>query len=180
MTRKRLRNISYGVGIALIQQVIVNDSERQKKPRFGTSRGSNTARCRLTRFVPWVVLCAWLDSFALGSGAARPCESVPCRHSPPQLRGSWWQAEATTAVQRRFLESLASDSTGRNETGFVRQIHLALADSRPREAYSVSVSWLTWEDSHSHVFWGREEDALEELVVGNSTSELPRICKLAR
>lgn len=52
------------------------------------------------------------------------------------------------------------------------QLHLAFADPRgARDVYAVSVSWLTWVDAKSHVFWGRDVDALREVAAGNATRE---------
>lgn len=59
----------------------------------------------------------------------------------------------------------------RLEAAVPEQIHLALADPRPRDTYAMSVSWLTWEESSSQVFWGVEAEGLTNLVTGNFTSE---------
>lgn len=51
------------------------------------------------------------------------------------------------------------------------QVHLALADARPREKYAMSVSWLTWAETRSRVFWGRSEKRLIHEAKGEATSE---------
>lgn len=99
----------------------------------------------------------------------------------PRLRGS---AELEGAPQHQLLVAVSnnssSSSSGNNNSDASHedphptapeQIHLALADPHPREAYAIFVSWLTWEDTESQVFWGRDIDALEEVVTGNSTSK---------
>lgn len=100
----------------------------------------------------------------------------------PRLRGS---ADLESAAQRLLVNSSSNiisstdsrsnsygdDGDDRGPPTKPEQIHLALADARPRETYAMGVSWLTWADAKSQVFWGRDVAALEEVVTGNSTSE---------
>lgn len=63
----------------------------------------------------------------------------------------------------------------RAESGNVpEQIHLALADPRPRDFYAMSVSWLTWRETKSQVFGSLEAEVLGNVVTRNDTSEFCR------
>lgn len=87
-----------------------------------------------------------------------------------RLRAHSTAATAAAVVQRKHI--LAGDTQRHfNDSATPEQIHIALASVKPRETYAVSVSWVTWVDSKSQVFWGREENALTEAVTGNSTSK---------
>lgn len=140
--------------------------------------------------------CTWLltqSSLLLGALLLASCKT-PCASSDryasranftperqPRLRGS---AELEGAPQHLLLLAVSNNSSSSSSGGnnnsdandgdpptAPEQIHIALADPHPREAYAIFVSWLTWEDTESQVFWGRDIDALEEVVTGNSTSK---------
>lgn len=57
------------------------------------------------------------------------------------------------------------------DLGIPEQIHIALADPRPGDLYAMSVSWLTWGEAKSQVFWGLEAEGLDHVAIGNFTSE---------
>ncbi|CBJ32080.1 acid phosphatase/ protein serine/threonine phosphatase [Ectocarpus siliculosus] len=71
--------------------------------------------------------------------------------------------------QQRFRGTPADAG---DDPGQPEQIHLALAGG-DRDMYAMSVSWLTWEETKSQVFWSRDMDmdvhAVGEVVVGNAT-----------
>lgn len=91
------------------------------------------------------------------------------RTEATRLRAGSTTITAAAMVQQQ--QRLASDTQHPNDSATPEQIHIALASVKPRETYAVSVSWVTWVDSKSQVFWGREANALTEAVTGNSTSE---------
>lgn len=135
--------------------------------------------------------CTWLLTQSLGALLLASCDTSSAfgeryasrASSTPEhqlrLRGS---VELEGVPQRLLAvgnsnnndeSSRGSSSSDAREdiTTAPEQIHLALADAHPREVYTICVSWLTWEDTKSQVFWGRDVGALEEVVTGNSTSE---------
>lgn len=103
------------------------------------------------------------------------------RGSAADARGVLRESRVAAADDSSNNSSSNNSSTGgkgipaeREHSTLPEQIHLALADARPRETYAMSVSWLTWVDARSQVFWGREAGALNEVVTGNTTSESKR------
>lgn len=66
---------------------------------------------------------------------------------------------------------LLRGSVGGNESNVPQQVHLALADPRPRQTYAISVSWLTWTEAKSQVLWGLSESELYRYADGEATSE---------
>lgn len=138
-------------------------------------------RLKFTFFLALMLLAHDRVPFALTSSYAGR-DDAPLSTSQPRLRGT--SAMETSAMetknivgwQHRELTTGNKDSSRANNTdikhsSMPEQIHLALADARPRETYAMSVSWLTWVGAKSQVHWGRELDALDRVVTGNSTSE---------
>lgn len=141
----------------------------------GKQRAGAAAAVRLF----WALLvCCWRCS-ALRSGEGSP--DAPFSHRPGRLRGSaTWQKSSVIRSDSKVKVGSSNSNKNASEIildgdggvpGAPEQIHLALADGRPREAYVMSVSWLTWTDAKTQVFWGREVDALLESATGNSTRE---------
>lgn len=81
---------------------------------------------------------------------------------------------ATTPEATRQPRRAETGGSAIGDSAVPEQIKIALADPRPRQAYAMSVSWLTWEDAESRVFWGSQGDSLDSVVTGNSTSEWSR------
>ena len=148
--------------------------------RFSSSRqannaGSSTAAATVVRLF-WVLFVYCWRCCALSNGEGPP--DAPFSHHPGRLRGS--ATRRKSSVIRSDSKVKVGSTSNASEIivdgdggvpGVPEQIHLALADGRPREAYAMSVSWLTWTDSKTQVFWGREADALLESATGNSTRE---------
>ena len=59
----------------------------------------------------------------------------------------------------------------RNVSVEPEQVHIALATSEKIERYSMTVCWVTWATTASHVRWGLNEDRLAYLAEGSSTCE---------
>lgn len=123
----------------------------------------------------WTLFACCSRCSALGSGEGSP--DAPLSHRPGRLRGSAnrqkssvIRSDSKVKVGSRNASEIIVDGDG-GVPGVPEQIHLAFADGRPREAYAMSVSWLTWTDAKTQVFWGREVDALLESATGNSSRE---------
>ena len=92
--------------------------------------------------------------------------------SPHRQLGSTTKRRDTHDTSTNLASNDGNGGDNSVDSTTPEQVHIALASAKPRETYAVSVSWVTWGDAKSQVFWGREADALTEVVAGNSSSEL--------
>lgn len=123
------------------------------------------AAAAVVRLLALFVCCWWFSTLSSGEGSP----DAPLSHRPGRLRGL--ATRQKSSVIRSDSKVKSSNASEIIIPGVPEQIHLALADGRPREAYAMSVSWLTWTDAKTQVFWGREVDALLESATGNSSRE---------
>lgn len=151
------------------------ESSGQLRQASSTATAAATARMLLWMLCACCRQCSALRSGEIGFHHA----SFSHRQEGRRLRGSaaHQKSSAMMVNDSKVFEVLSVNSSetivdGDGHGGAVpEQIHLALADSRPRGTYALSVSWLTWTDVKTQVFWGRETDALLESATGNSTRE---------
>lgn len=133
------------------------------------------------------VLCVYV--------AVGPPIIVPAAYSTDALDNSVYnprfQEQAWSSVVRTSLRGFGSLQTTSDSSDRYRrlsvvsdatpeQVHLALADARPRETYAMSVSWLTWTDAKSQVLWGLSKSELNLMAEGRVTSECTRHAILYR